>query len=221
MTTSALIANIVLDALLIVEGTGMPGVPFEPAFIWVAFLITKGQSPFWLSGLLAGFSNLLGNVIGYLIGKKLGPEFVLKLRFLRMEPDDIDELQKFTNRYGSWVVVISRWFGPIRTPTILLSGTFGMDLLRYTLFSSIGAFSWCFALLWANWQGSKLLLMLLGANSSGNWLLAMLIGWGLAFVSLTVIMRLWHWYKRRGNSTSVEEDPNNNVNNDGQEHTQE
>jgi len=27
------------------------------------------------------------------------------------------------------VVVISRWFGPIRTPTILLAGTLGMNLL--------------------------------------------------------------------------------------------
>lgn len=207
--SQAFLANLVLDLLLIVEGTGMPGVPFEPAFLWVSYLIVKGQTSFFIAGILAGLSNLLGNVIGYLLGKKLGPDFVLKLKFLRMDQDDIDSLQKFTKKYGAWAVVISRWFGPIRTPTILLSGSFGMDLLRYTLFSSIGAISWNYAVLWANWQGSKLLLTLLGASSSGNWLWAIIIGWGLAFISLTVIMRLWHWYRNR--TVSMEKDPDDNI----------
>jgi len=86
----------------------------------------------------------------------------------------------------------------IRTPTILLAGTLGMNLPVYTLFSSMGAFSWNFAWLWATWQGSKLLLTILGANASQNWLIAMLIGWGLAFASLTVL-----WEPGTGTRTTV------------------
>jgi len=91
-----------------------------------------------------------------------------------------------------------------------------MNLPVYTLFSSMGAFSWNFAWLWATWQGSKLLLTILGANASQNWLIAMLIGWGLAFASLTVVMGAWHRYKN--NRDSSEEDVNDNVDNHSEQH---
>lgn len=216
MDNNALIANLILDLLLVVEGTGMPGVPFQPAFFVVAMYITQGKAPFLLCWILASLANLLGNVLGYLIGNKLGEAFVLKLKFLRLEPDDVDDLRSLANKYGPWVVVISRWFGPIRTPTILLAGTIGMNLPIYTLFSSMGAFSWNFAWLWATWQGSRLLLTILGANASQNWLIAMLIGWGLALVSLTVVMGAWHRYKN--NRDSAEKDVNDDVNDHSEQH---
>jgi len=101
---------------------------FQPAFFAVAMFITQGQVPFVPCWIFASLANLLGNVLGYLIGNKLGEPFVLKLKFLRLEPEDIEDLRSLANKYGPWVVVISRWFGPIRTPTILLAGTLGMNL---------------------------------------------------------------------------------------------
>jgi len=71
MFSSAWIANLVLDLLLIVEGTGMPGVPFQPAFFAVAMFITQGQVPFVPCWIFASLANLLGNVLGYLIGTNL------------------------------------------------------------------------------------------------------------------------------------------------------
>jgi len=52
MISNAWIANLVLDLLLIVEGTGMPGVPFQPAFFAVAMFITQGILLFFLVGFL-------------------------------------------------------------------------------------------------------------------------------------------------------------------------
>jgi len=86
-----------------------------------------------------------------------------------------------------------------------------MNLPVYTLFSSMGAFSWNFAWLWATWQGSKTTAYHSWrkrqpelADRHADWL-------GLAFASLTVVMGAWHRYKN--NRDSSEEDVNDNVDN--------
>src|SRR5579875_2172129 len=65
----------ILFGMTLVEGTGMPAVPFEPIFVAVGYLIGRDRLAY-LPAILAGASgNLAGNLVGYLVGMWLGAYF--------------------------------------------------------------------------------------------------------------------------------------------------
>lgn len=77
------------------------------------------------------------------------------LRRLVRRPNSADNAQnwcRWLDRYGPPLVILARWFGPIRTVTILGAGAAGMNFWSYLFYSAIGAFSWTTAWQWIFWQ---------------------------------------------------------------------
>ena len=150
--------------LLILEGIGIPFVPYEASMLALGLLIKNGHTNLWEAILFGTIGNTIGNVIGYYIGP----------RGLRMIPRKTQQrlgltrIQRLLERYGPWMAVISRWFGPLRTLFILYARTAGLKPLPYAACSFIGALSWT-----AVWQ-------------IGMWL------GGVAFATL------WHRYQVYG-----------------------
>lgn len=148
---------LLLFALLLVEGVGIPGIPFEAAFLAAGYFIQNGQMTLLGATMVGAVGNLLGNLVGYWLGAKTVP--VLFKRFLnkRNTAEGQGIAFRYFEKYGALVVVISRWFGIIRTPTILGAASMGMKPLPYALYSFIGAFTWTLAWQYASWKGIDLI----------------------------------------------------------------
>ena len=142
-TLDPLVVHLVNALLLLIEGIGVPGVPFEPPMLAAGILVHQGRTSLLESILWGGIANWIGNIGGYYLGG----------RGMRMLPErirgsmGIPEVRGWLDRYGAWVVIISRWFGAIRTPFILYAQEAGMPIRTYALYSLFGALSWT-----AAWQ---------------------------------------------------------------------
>lgn len=142
-TLDPLVVHLINAALLLIEGIGVPGIPFEPPMLAAGILVHQGKTSLLESILWGGIANWIGNIGGYYLGG----------RGMRMLPErirgsmGIPEVRGWLDRYGAWVVIISRWFGAIRTPFILYAQEAGMSIGTYSLYSLLGALSWT-----AAWQ---------------------------------------------------------------------
>ncbi|WP_293910190.1 VTT domain-containing protein [Deinococcus sp.] len=150
--------------LLILEGIGIPFVPYEGSMLALGLLIKNGQTTLWESILIGTIGNTIGNLIGYYIGPR-GLRMISQKTQKRL---GLLQIQSLLKRYGPWMAVISRWFGPLRTLFILYARTSGLAVLPYIACSFIGALTWT-----AVWQ-------------VGMWL------GGLAFIEI------WHRFQTYG-----------------------
>lgn len=181
---------VIIFGVLLVEGTGMPGIPLELVFLAAGYLIGKGQMSFLGALLAATAGGVGGNVIGYALGARGGP-FLLKWlkKYFRLREEQLDNVRGWFSRYGGLTVFISRWFGLIRTPTIISSGMMGLDLGVYIFYSFLGSFSWNLVYLILAWQFGQVITSLAQKQE--------LIGlFGLAGLLAAFFLLRW-WYLRR------------------------
>lgn len=137
-----------LAGVLMLEGTGLPLVPFEPLFIATAFLVAHGRLSLWPVILYGAGGDLLGNLIGYGVGRSVGQ--LLLDRYgprLHLEPARVEATRLWFWRFGGGTLFVARFFGPIRTPAILLAGLSRMPLLHYGLWCGVADLLWV-----AAWQ---------------------------------------------------------------------
>ena len=103
-----------------------PGPPFVELLIAVAMLI------------VAAF---LGNVVGYEIGRKLGPPLyerdgrIIKRKYF-------DQTTAFFDKHGNKALVIGRFVPFVRTYITVVAGVTRMDRARFFLWSFVGAVLW-------------------------------------------------------------------------------
>jgi membrane protein DedA with SNARE-associated domain len=188
---------LLLFALLVVEGIGVPGVPFEAAFIAAAYYIDRGEMSLLGVVLVGGTGNLIGNVIGYWLGARIVPWLMKRSKSDKLERGR-ELAQSWFERYGAAVVVISRWFGIIRTPTIVCAAAMGMKPLPYTVYSSIGAFSWTFVWQYGCWKGMDIFLYWwrLFAEHAPLWAKVLLVA-SLLLLIVAAVYGYLLWRKRR------------------------
>lgn len=135
--------------LLVAEGIGVPGVPFEASMLALGLMSHNGQVELWQAVVWGAVANTLGNLIGYYLGP----------RGLRLIPLHVQQrfglttVQLLMQRRGPWMCVISRWFGPVRTLFIFNARSAGMGWLPYTAYSFIGALTWTAAWQVGLWAG--------------------------------------------------------------------
>jgi len=151
-----------LAGMLLLEGTGLPLVPFEPLFIATAVLIAHHHLGFWPVVLYAAGGDLLGNLIGYQIGRTVGQ--LLLDRYgarLHFDAQRVARTRGWFWRFGGGTLFVARFFGPIRTPAILLAGLTRMPLASYTAWCGVADVLWV-----AGWQ---LLLLRFGRLAPALW----------------------------------------------------
>lgn len=88
-----------------------------------------------------GVAGFLGNVVGYEIGRAIGPPVrrhdgrIVKRQYL-------DRTVEFFERHGSQALVIGRFVPFVRTYVTLIAGVSEMERVRFWLWSAIGAIAW-------------------------------------------------------------------------------
>jgi membrane protein DedA with SNARE-associated domain len=131
-----------LPAIIGLESMGVPS-PGETALVAAAVLASQGQLRIWLVIVIAAASAILGDNIGYLLGRKLGREVLVSRGPFHDQRARVIEIgDRYFKRHGAKTVFIGRWIAWIRFATAWLAGINHMPLRTFFPWNALGGITW-------------------------------------------------------------------------------
>lgn len=183
-----------LFGMLFVESLGLP-VPGETFLVTASFLAVQGQLNIWVVGLTAWAAAVLGDNVGYAIGRFGGRKLLIRHGArVGISAERLNKTERFFAHYGPEVVIVARFFPVLRQLNGIVAGSAGMDWQRFLVYNALGAFLWVGA--WsagAYFFGHQIEKWLLRVHAAALWLLG-----GLALI-LLVAAAYWAISKRLRN----------------------
>ncbi|HET6937846.1 MAG TPA: VTT domain-containing protein [Nocardioides sp.] len=143
---------------------------------------------------------MLGNVVGYEIGRAIGPPLyrrdgrILKKQYF-------DNTHAFFEKHGNKALVIGRFVPFVRTYITVVAGVTRMERRRFLLWSFVGALLWVLS------------ITLLGYNIGRRvpWLRDNIDYAILAILALSAIPIVIEWLRRRHRDSAEQDDPRANI----------
>jgi membrane protein DedA with SNARE-associated domain len=166
-----------LFLLVMSESSGVP-VPGETALIAGAALASNGKLSIELVIPLAAAGAIVGDNIGYLIGRK-GGRWVLERPgpFLRQRTQVLEVGQPFFERHGPKAVFLGRFVLGLRVWASWLAGATRMPWRSFLLWNALGGIAWATAI--------GLIAYLLGRSAGGA--IEAFGLYGLAAVAIVIV----------------------------------
>ncbi len=131
-----------LALLVLIEGFGVPA-PGETAIIVAAGLAGHGRLNIVVVGIVAFLAAVVGDSIGYWIGRAGGRRLVLRFgRYVRLTEARLARAEDFMTRRGPIVVAAARFVEGLRQLNGVVAGVTGMPWLRFVTFNAIGGALW-------------------------------------------------------------------------------
>src|SRR5580692_7180153 len=133
---------VAIAIIITLESFGAP-LPGESLVIFGSIMAEHGNMSFPLLLLFAWIGGVVGDNIGYLIGKKLGR--VVLLRYgekIGFTPKRLSQVEAVFARYGTFTVAFARFFNVLHQLNGVVAGTLRMDWWRFLLFNALGCALW-------------------------------------------------------------------------------
>ncbi|MEU4801666.1 DedA family protein [Actinosynnema sp. NPDC023587] len=116
-----------------------------------------GELSAWLLSIAAMIVAVVGNQIGYYVGRHTGTRLLARRGGKVLNTENLAKARDFLDRRGFWAIVLARWIPWVRTLAPLLAGAARMDPRRFMLATTIGALAWVPTLVLAGYYGAGLL----------------------------------------------------------------
>jgi membrane-associated protein len=131
-----------LPAIIGLESLGVPS-PGETALVAAAVLASQGKLEIWLVILIGVCSAIIGDNIGYWLGRTLGRD-VLEAPgpFYRRRMMVIRSGDRFFKKHGGKAVFFARWIALVRFVTAWLAGINEMRFRYFFLWNAFGGITW-------------------------------------------------------------------------------
>jgi membrane protein DedA with SNARE-associated domain len=123
---------------ILVEGFGIPA-PGQSILIAGAILAARGEVSIALVLVLAFLAGVLGNSLGYAVGRRGGR---LLLSKVGINEARMQKMESLFSRYGGGVVLFGRFFEGLRQLSGILAGSLQMRWWKFTVFNALGAAAW-------------------------------------------------------------------------------
>lgn len=142
-------ALIIVAAIIFAESGLLIGFffPGDSVLFTLGFLV-QGTNSFRLDVninlvvLVLFIAAVLGNNVGYVFGKKIGPKLFKKPNSLLFKQENVQKAQDFYNKYGGKTIIISRFIPIVRTFVPLIAGIAKMKFRTFLTFNIIGGALW-------------------------------------------------------------------------------
>jgi membrane-associated protein len=104
----------------------------------------------WLNGLLIA-AAVVGDSVGYSIGRRLGPRLFTREKSLLFNPAHVVRTRRFYERYGAKTIVIARFVPIVRTFAPVVAGVGQMEYRRFLIYNVAGGVGWVTSMTWAGY----------------------------------------------------------------------
>jgi LPXTG-motif cell wall-anchored protein len=178
-----------LPAIIGLESFGVPS-PGETALITAAVLASEGKLQIWLVLLIGIASAIIGDSIGYELGRHLGREVLTGRGPLRKERiRAVDAGERFFAKHGAKTVFFARWITGVRSAAAWLAGIDEMPYPTFLAYNAAGAISWGLSYGLVGYFGGQAAADAI--KTAGTYAL---IAIGAAAI---VLLAFWMWRRRR------------------------
>jgi membrane-associated protein len=98
--------------------------------------------PLWVAIVLLAAAALLGNALGYEIGRAAGPAIFRREDSALFKHENVERAEAFFERWGPPAIMVARFVPIVRTFITVTAGVARMDRRRYLTYSGLGAVVW-------------------------------------------------------------------------------
>jgi membrane protein DedA with SNARE-associated domain len=180
-----------------IESSMLP-LPSELVMPPAGYLAAKGEMSFSVVVACGVLGSLLGSLANYGLARWLGRAFFLRLgRYVLLTERGLDRSERYFAAHGEISVFMGRMLPVVRHLISIPAGIARMSLLRFVLFTGLGALVWCTILTWIGWFiGSRenVILQVLDQEARRYTGRALLVV--LPMLAVIGAAYVW-WYRRR------------------------
>ena len=133
------VAAIVFTESGLLVGFFLPG---DSLLFTAGFLASQGYLPIVPLVLLCFIAAVLGDNVGYAIGKRIGPRLFVREESFFFHKNNVEKTRAYFERYGPKTIVIARFIPVIRTFAPLMAGVGTMHYRIFFLYNLAGGLLW-------------------------------------------------------------------------------
>ncbi|MFI2714305.1 DedA family protein [Micromonospora sp. NPDC018662] len=123
-------------------GLFLPG----DSLLFTAGLLVAGgrylHQPLWLVCMLAAVAAIIGDQVGYLFGKRVGPSLFRRPNSRLFKQENVQRANAFFARYGARSIVLARFVPIVRTFTPVVAGVSRMHYRTFVTYNVLGGVLW-------------------------------------------------------------------------------
>ncbi len=124
------------------ETSGLP-LPGETALVAAAVLASQGHFSIWSVIVVAAAAAIIGDNVGYWLGRKLGRGFLQRYDVVRRFSERVlPPAERFFRRHGGKSIFLARWFSGFRIAGAWIAGFAHMPWWRFFLWNALGGIAW-------------------------------------------------------------------------------
>ncbi len=132
--------------LMTAESALIP-IPSEVTMTFAGFLSGLGLINIWVVVFIGAFGNLVGSLLAFWLGEKMGEEWIRVAirkwgKWVLIHEKDFDTALRWFAKYGQGITFTSRLLPIVRTFISLPAGIAKMDIKKFAVFTFIGSFVW-------------------------------------------------------------------------------
>jgi membrane protein DedA with SNARE-associated domain len=128
--------------ILGLESLGLP-LPGETVLIFASILTARGHIALDALILFAWLAAVIGDNIGYLIGRLLGRRLILKHgASIGLNAERFKRAEIVFHHYGALTVAVARFIAGLRQLNGVVAGILGMDWRTFLFFNALGGAIW-------------------------------------------------------------------------------
>jgi len=121
--------------------------PGDSLLITAGILASQGNFNIWILAVLLAAAGILGNTVGYYIGRAGGHRLFRREESRFFKPQYLRQAHAFYEKHGGKAVVLARFMPIVRTFVPVVAGAAEMDVKRYTLYNVVGGLAWIWGML--------------------------------------------------------------------------
>jgi membrane-associated protein len=144
------LALVVACAILLIECALLIGLvlPGDSLLFIVGILLATGfiTTPVWVAIIAMSIAAILGNLLGYWTGAKLGPKLFNKPDSRIFKQEYVVVTQNFFEKHGPRAIVLARFVPVVRPVITSMAGVARMNFKIYATYSTIGGILWVVSL---------------------------------------------------------------------------
>lgn len=116
--------------------------PGDSLLVTAGVFAAAGHLSIWLLMGVLVVAAVVGDTVGYWIGRRTGPALFRRPKSLLFNPDHLRRAHDFYEKHGGKTIILARFMPIVRTFAPVVAGMAAMNYRRFVSFNVIGGFLW-------------------------------------------------------------------------------
>ena len=135
-----------VSLLMAIESCNIP-LPSEAVLPFAGILVNKGVMNFHIAAIFGAIGCVLGSIPSYYLGYFGGRPFIEKYgKYFLVSQKDLEDADKWVDKYGDWAFFICRMLPVIRTFISFPAGILRARKRVFFTLTFLGSLLWCYVL---------------------------------------------------------------------------